>query len=70
MLLRDVGQVKEGTMPGEIDRYNMRRVVSMTGNIQGNDLGDVARQVAKAVEAAGQAAGRGTGGRPRAGRAD
>jgi multidrug efflux pump subunit AcrB len=40
-------------MPGEIDRYNMRRVVSMTGNIQGDDLGDVARQVAKAVEAAG-----------------
>jgi multidrug efflux pump subunit AcrB len=40
-------------MPGEIDRYNMRRVVSLTGNIQGSDLGDVARQVAKAIEAAG-----------------
>jgi multidrug efflux pump subunit AcrB len=53
VLVRDVGRVKEGTMPGEIDRYNMRRVVSMTGNIQGDDLGDVARQVAKAVEAAG-----------------
>lgn len=54
VLLRDVGEVKEGTMPGEIDRYNMRRVVSMTGNIQGSNLGDVARQVARAVEAAGQ----------------
>ena len=53
VLLRDIGHVKEGTMPGQIDRYNMRRVVSMTGNIQGDDLGDVARQVAKAVEAAG-----------------
>ncbi|MBN9522530.1 efflux RND transporter permease subunit [bacterium] len=53
VLVRDVGLVKEGTMPGEIDRYNMRRVVSMTGNVQGSDLGDVARQVAKAVEAAG-----------------
>ncbi|HJZ59189.1 MAG TPA: efflux RND transporter permease subunit, partial [Gemmataceae bacterium] len=53
VLLRDVGQVKEGTMPGEIDRYNMRRVVSITGNIRGDDLGDVARQVAKAIEAAG-----------------
>jgi multidrug efflux pump subunit AcrB len=41
-------------MPGEIDRYNMRRVVSITGNIQGNDLGDVARQVAQAVEAVGK----------------
>lgn len=53
VLIRDIGQVKEGTMPGQIDRYNMRRVVSMTGNIQGDDLGDVSRQVAKAVEAAG-----------------
>ena len=53
VLLRDVGRVKEGTMPGQIDRYNMRRVVSMTGNIQGTDLGAVAQQVAKAVEAAG-----------------
>jgi multidrug efflux pump subunit AcrB len=57
VLLRDVGQVREGTMPGEIDRYNMRRVVSMTGNIQGDDLGDVARQVAKAIEAAGKPPG-------------
>lgn len=53
VLLRDVGQVREGTMPGQIDRYNMRRLVSMTGNVQGDDLGDVARQVARAVEAAG-----------------
>jgi multidrug efflux pump subunit AcrB len=54
VLLRDIGRVKEGTMPGQIDRYNMRRVVGMTGNIQGDDLGEVARQVAKALEAAGE----------------
>jgi multidrug efflux pump subunit AcrB len=53
VLVRDVGQVKEGTMPGEVDRYSMRRVVSMTGNIRGDDLGDVARQVTNAVAAAG-----------------
>jgi len=53
VLFRDVGRVKEGTMPGQIDRYNMRRVVSMTANIQGDDLGDAARQVASAIEAAG-----------------
>ena len=35
LLLRDVADVSEGTMPGEIDRYNMRRVVSMTANIAG-----------------------------------
>ena len=54
VLVRDVGQVREGTMPGQIDRYNMRRLVSMTGNIQGGDLGDVARRVAAAVQAAGK----------------
>ena len=45
VLVRDVGTVKESTMPGEIDRYNMKRIVSMTGNIQDGDLGDVARQI-------------------------
>ena len=30
--LRDVAEVREGTMPGEVDRYNMRRTVSMTAN--------------------------------------
>jgi len=52
-LLRDVGSVEEGIMPGQIDRYNMRRVVGITGNVQGEDLGEVARQVSTAVAAAG-----------------
>ena len=42
LLLRDVAEVVEGSMPGEYDRYNMRRVVSMTANIEGEDLGRVA----------------------------
>ena len=49
VLVRDVADVREGTMPGEVDRYNMRRLVGMTASIQGDDLGDVARQVARAV---------------------
>jgi multidrug efflux pump subunit AcrB len=53
LLLRDVADIKTGTMPGQIDRYNMRRVVSMTGNVQGTDLGDVSQEVTKAIEAAG-----------------
>jgi multidrug efflux pump subunit AcrB len=53
VLVRDVGTVKESTMPGEIDRYNMKRIVSMTANIQDGDLGDVARQVNGALAAAG-----------------
>ncbi len=57
ILVRDVAAIREGTMPGQIDRYNMRRLVSITGNIQGDDLGNVARQVALAIEAAGEPPG-------------
>ena len=39
VLVRDVATVSTGTMPGEIDRYNMKRQVSMTANIAGTDLG-------------------------------
>ena len=35
-------------MPGEVDRYNMRRLVSMTANIEGEDLGRVAERIAEA----------------------
>jgi len=41
-------------MPGEYDRYNMRRVVSMTANIEGEDLGRVAERLDRALEAAGK----------------
>lgn len=53
ILLRDVAKVTEGTMPGEIDRYNMRRLVSMTANIAGEDLGRVAVRIARAIKEAG-----------------
>ncbi len=53
-LLRDVAQVREGTMPGEYDRYNMRRVVSLTANIYGEDLGRVAGRIDRALKAAGE----------------
>ncbi len=53
LLLRDVARVKEGTMAGQVDRYDMRRVVSMTANIDGEDLGRVADRIASAVRAAG-----------------
>jgi multidrug efflux pump subunit AcrB len=54
VLLRDVADVSEGTMPGQVDRYNMRRVVSMTANIADEDLGRVAERLARAVDAAGK----------------
>jgi multidrug efflux pump subunit AcrB len=53
ILIRDVASVKESVMPGEIDRYNMRRLISMTANIEGTDLGRVATQLAQALQAAG-----------------
>jgi multidrug efflux pump subunit AcrB len=53
-LLRDVAEVKEGTMPGEVHRYNMRRLVSMTANIDGGDLGETLRMIDRAVRDAGE----------------
>ncbi len=53
VLVRDVATIVPGTMPGEIDRYNMRRQVSMTANIAGSDLGRVSRAVSAAIARAG-----------------
>jgi multidrug efflux pump subunit AcrB len=53
VLLRDVAQVSPGTMPGEFDRYNMKRSVSLTANIAGDDLGGIAGQIKRAIERAG-----------------
>ncbi len=54
LLLRDVAVVTPGTMPGEYDRYNMKRVVSLTANISGEDLGRAARRVEGAIARAGE----------------
>ena len=57
VLVRDVATVTTGTMPGEIDRYNMKRQVSMTANFAGTDLGSVSRQVTAALRRAGEPPG-------------
>jgi multidrug efflux pump subunit AcrB len=54
LLLRDVAQVRPRKDVGEYDRYNMRRLVSMTANIEGEDLGRVAAHIAGALRAAGE----------------
>ena len=54
LLVRDVAQVSEGTMPGEYDRYNMRRLVTITANIEGEDLGRVVRHLNRALKLAGE----------------
>jgi multidrug efflux pump subunit AcrB len=52
-LVGDVARVSYGTMPGEYDRYNMQRMVTITANIAGQDLGSVATEVGAAIRRAG-----------------
>jgi multidrug efflux pump subunit AcrB len=53
LLLRDVAEIGRSTMPGEYDRYDMKRVVSLLANIAGEDLGRVSARVKRALERAG-----------------
>ncbi|MBI3411924.1 MAG: efflux RND transporter permease subunit [Planctomycetes bacterium] len=50
LLVRDVSQIQERKVVGEYDRYNMRRLVSLTANIEGEDLGRVAGHLARALQ--------------------
>jgi multidrug efflux pump subunit AcrB len=54
LLLQDVAEVKAGSMPGEFDRYNMRRQISLAANIYGEDLGRVSSQISQAIQEAGE----------------
>ncbi len=55
LLLRDVATVARGTMPGQYNRYNMKRSVNLTANIGGEDLGRVAGHIERALKRAGAA---------------
>jgi multidrug efflux pump subunit AcrB len=55
ILIQDVAAVRESTAPAEYDRLNLRRVISLTANIEGNDLGRVGREIRAAVARAGEA---------------
>jgi multidrug efflux pump subunit AcrB len=52
-LLSDVASIKAGTALGEVERYNMQRVVSLTANIHGKPLGVVARDIQAALRDVG-----------------
>ncbi|MBX9792394.1 MAG: efflux RND transporter permease subunit [Pirellulales bacterium] len=54
VLVRDVSSLQPGSMPGQFDRYNMKRQVTITANIFDEDLGAIARKVEAAIGAAGQ----------------
>jgi multidrug efflux pump subunit AcrB len=53
-LVGDVAKVEYGTANGELDRYNMMRMVSLTANMAGEDLGRVADAVRAAVKRVGK----------------
>jgi multidrug efflux pump subunit AcrB len=52
--VRDIARVQRDRMPGEFDRYNMKRLVSMTANVAGEDLGRVANQIDRAIQETGE----------------
>jgi multidrug efflux pump subunit AcrB len=54
LLIRDVARVMRSEMPGEVDRYNMRRYLSLTANIEGEDLGRVIDRLDAAIAGAGR----------------
>jgi multidrug efflux pump subunit AcrB len=53
-LISDVAKVEYGVVNGEMDRYNMLRMVSLTANFNGADLGSVGETVKEAVKRAGK----------------
>jgi multidrug efflux pump subunit AcrB len=52
-LLSNIASLKPGTMPGEIDRYNGQRVVSLTANIHEITLGQAALRIQQILANAG-----------------
>jgi multidrug efflux pump subunit AcrB len=53
LMVRDVADVKESTMPGEFDRIASQRYLSVTANVEGESMGFASRQVSQAIAAAG-----------------
>jgi len=52
-LVSDVAEVAYGSMPGEYDRYNQQRMVTLVANLGGEDLGRVAARIDAAIKDAG-----------------
>jgi multidrug efflux pump subunit AcrB len=51
--VRDVAEVAQTTMPGELDHYNMRRTVSIAANLANEDLGGISKQVQEYINSLG-----------------
>jgi multidrug efflux pump subunit AcrB len=55
LFIRDVAEIRPGTMAGQYDRYNMKRQVTLTANRSGIDLGTLNREISAAIQRAGDA---------------
>jgi len=53
-LLGEIADIKEGTAPGLMERYNGQRVLSLTANVQGITLGEAAPKIQQAIDRAGK----------------
>jgi multidrug efflux pump subunit AcrB len=51
--LSDIATLKQGAMPGMIERYNGQHVVSLTANLHGLTLGEAAQKLNQAISSAG-----------------
>ncbi len=54
VFIRDVAALERGSMPGQYDRYNMKRQITLTANVVGSDLGSVATEIKQAIARAGK----------------
>ena len=52
-LVQDVATLNLGSAPGEYDRYNQQRMVTLSANVVGRDLGGVSREIASAIRQLG-----------------
>ena len=51
--VRDVAETHFGVAPGEYDHYNMKRMIGIAANIEGDDLGKAAELVRAAIKNVG-----------------
>ncbi len=52
--LRDVASIQKTTSPGEYDRINQQRFITISANIYDQDLGTAVREVNKAISSLGE----------------
>jgi multidrug efflux pump subunit AcrB len=53
ILLRNIADVSAGTTPGQYQRYNMQRMITVTANLGNADLGSASKAVTKAIQELG-----------------